>query len=912
MADLERNMKIKVETGAAQEAVGKLADTMTGLAKANDDGGDAMKRATREVAEATAKMNAAREAAQKEQRALNEATAAAAAHGKESAEAAAALGRLKAAQEASAKAAKEADDALAKAATSVNELAGSADKKALPAVKRLANEIQKVNKEADRNSSELRTLEHRITSLGGAAKGSGAMLASFFGNLGANAVSSLAGRIGELGMHALSTAASFESMKTSLASTLGSTEEANKKFAELQQFAAATPFSLEEATQGFLKLKNLGLDASTRAMTAYGDMAGATGKTMMDVVEAVADAAQGEGERLKEFGIRMSKDGDKIRLTFRGMTQEMKFDSKEIEQYLIRLGETNFAGGMLAQSKTLGGLWSSMKDGFDQFIVSIMDSGITDALKSLMGTFSGMGETGKFLSDLLGLTLGAAFTGLAGTVKVAAGALELFFTAANAILSPVYMAKDAIESLARDSMTSIVAETEKLIERQKELDAAYWESAKGTGTLASDMKGLIDLSGQYALSIAAEGLAHLEAANAADRRMKSEADLWKKLEERNAKAEQKAVEDAFFAANEMGPQLPPGFKKDKKKGKKKADLSGQGMEAAKRYEMETRREREQAFAANVALYEKESDLQDGKIRGIEREIEAINARGVAEAEQVDAIFFTLSVESEAAAQREALIDQRIAAEERLARWQVKNAKTANQREKAQTRLEAAEHTKRLRNLEKIARVEEKEYQRKEKAVSSLVGAVTTLGEGMVGAFERMAAGEKGAMASMLKELLAGVAKKHAILALGEAASAIGAFASYRYVAAAQHGTAAAMHTAVALTAGAGAMTAGAIADARQHGGGGRNSSGAGFNTTGAGRPGGGSAGGGSSRELEPMETPVSYEDSRRRDTGTRSSSGGGGVVINIHGSVLGDGGPKKLAQEVDRIMYTHRGAGKRA
>lgn len=910
----DQNLKIVVacETAAAQKAIDDLSSAELGLAKASDRAGDAVKRTAQEVAEATAKQNAAREAAQRAAKALAEHTAITQAFGKDSAEAAASLARLKAAQDAAETAARTAERALEGAAKAVAETARNADDKATPALRRMKSQLETAGKSAEATASDLRALEARIESVGGAAKGMGAALSSFVGNLAANAVSSLAGRLADVGVHALSTAANFERMKTALTTTLGGTQEAAAAFEQLQGFAAATPYSLEEVTNGFLKLKARGLDGSERALRAWGDTASAMGKTLDDMVEAVADASTGEFERLKEFGIQASSQGDKVAITFRGVTTTVAKEARAIEAELMRLGEVNFAGGMEAMSKTLGGRLSTIKDGFDQFIVGVMDSGITDALKSIMSSFSGMGETGALLGDVLGVTLGGAFTVLSGTVKVATTAIELFSTAVNFILTPVHAVKDAVKSLADDAMTSIVVEAEKAAAAQRDLDAAYWESAKGSGTLAADMQGLIDLSGKYALSIAAEGLAHLEAANAADRRMKAEADLWAKLEARNAKAEDKAIEEDFFAANEMGPQLPPGFKREKKKGKKKQDLSGQGMEAAKRYEMETRREREQAFAAEVAAFDAESAIREKKIAGIGREIAALEAQGVAQRDQVDVLLWSISIESEAEAKREALIDARIAKEEELARFQVRAARTEEQREKARTRLEEAQHQARLRVLQRTAAAEEREHAKRARVVEGVAEAVMTLGEGMLDAFEKMAAGQRGAIAEMLADQLKSIARTHSVLALGETAKGIAATAMTWGIPnpeAGAHFAAAAVHGAVAVAAGVGAYAAGQVVDIPQGGGKGGDAGG-GSGSTGGGR-GSGSRSKSDDGDLEAQEVPVSHEQLRRAD-GRVARGDGGGVVVNIYNpTIAGAGGVKEFAAVVQREIERNNRGGNR-
>lgn len=193
-----------------------------------------------------------------------------------------------------------------------------------------------------------------------------------------------------LGISSLKTAGDMESLKASLQTALGgSVESVSKKFDELNNFASKTPLQTQEIVKGFIKLKNMGLDPSIKALTSYGDTASAMGKTLNDMVEAVADAATGEFERLKEFGIRSSSEGDKVTFTFKGVSTTVKKESKAIEQYLIKLGEVNFAGGMEKQGKTLGGLWSTLSDNISIALNTIAQkSGLLDFAKIAITNFS--------------------------------------------------------------------------------------------------------------------------------------------------------------------------------------------------------------------------------------------------------------------------------------------------------------------------------------------------------------------------------------------------------------------------------------------------------------------------------------------------------------------------------------------
>lgn len=171
---------------------------------------------------------------------------------------------------------------------------------------------------------------------------------------------------------------SFQSLEASLVTFTGSTEAASKQFAKLQQFAANTPFALEEVVGGFNKLIGRGIEPTIASFEAFGNIASGTGKTLDQFVEAVADAAVGEFERLKEFGIKASAEGDKVRMTFGGVTKEIGKNSTEILGYLENLGQTKFAGAIERQAKTLTGAFSNFGDAVDSLAVAIGKSGLND------------------------------------------------------------------------------------------------------------------------------------------------------------------------------------------------------------------------------------------------------------------------------------------------------------------------------------------------------------------------------------------------------------------------------------------------------------------------------------------------------------------------------------------------------
>lgn len=190
----------------------------------------------------------------------------------------------------------------------------------------------------------------------------------------------------------------FDIMNGQLLTATGSTENAAHAMEALNKFAAQTPYDLEQAVIGFTKLVNLGLTPSERAMTSYGNTASAMGKSMEQMIEAVADAATGEFERLKEFGIKASKEGDRVTFTFRGVKTEIGNSAAEIEKYLMDIGEVEFAGAMEAQMDTLNGRISQSEIALNDLKLAIAQSGIGDILKTAVeGTTARLEQMTAFI-----------------------------------------------------------------------------------------------------------------------------------------------------------------------------------------------------------------------------------------------------------------------------------------------------------------------------------------------------------------------------------------------------------------------------------------------------------------------------------------------------------------------------------
>ncbi|WP_026995136.1 tape measure protein [Flectobacillus major] len=206
-----------------------------------------------------------------------------------------------------------------------------------------------------------------------------------------------ASQVMELGKEIFETTAKFEKYEAVLKNSLGSQEAASAAMGDIKKFAAETPFSVDELTESYVKYINRGIQPSMQEMQKLGDIAASQGKSFDQLTEAVLDAATGEFERLKEFGIQASKSGDQVEFSFKGIQKTVANTPEAIQEAILSFGELEgVAGGMAAISQTLEGRVSNLGDNFDSlkltigeglkpvfgFLIDVMNSGI-DVVKGL-------------------------------------------------------------------------------------------------------------------------------------------------------------------------------------------------------------------------------------------------------------------------------------------------------------------------------------------------------------------------------------------------------------------------------------------------------------------------------------------------------------------------------------------------
>jgi len=164
----------------------------------------------------------------------------------------------------------------------------------------------------------------------------------------------------------------FQKYEAVLTNTFQSNKKAAESMGMITEFAAKTPFQLNELTESYVKLVNQGFTPTRDEMTKLGDLASSTGKGFDQLAEGILDAQTGQFERLKEFGIKAAQNGDKVTMSFKGQKTTIDNTSDSIKDYLLSLGDmTGVSGSMEAISKTLEGQVSNLEDSVSQMLNNI-------------------------------------------------------------------------------------------------------------------------------------------------------------------------------------------------------------------------------------------------------------------------------------------------------------------------------------------------------------------------------------------------------------------------------------------------------------------------------------------------------------------------------------------------------------
>ena len=365
--------------------------------------------------------------------------------------------------------------------------------------------LDKASKKLDNISRSLNPMRGKVgkvgkafddvdKSIGKVEKSSGGLKKAF----GALAGVAAAVGLGRMATDAIDAFTGYEKLQVQLETYLGSQEKANSEMARLQDLANSLPQDLADITGAFVTLTRVGVDTSNDSITALSNVATANAKDFDQLAEALADSLTGEFERLKEFGVKVSKENGQFVADF-GKGNKQVFDSaQEVTDAVIAMGEEGgrFGDAAKINAGTLSQSFSNLKGAVFEAQVAFGE-GAKGGMKEFTEALTALVRDNKGLITSLGEGLGSVLAALPDAfvaVKQVMEDLEPVFrllkTIANEVVIPLgKLAFETIIALA-DAIQPVA---EKWIPILKDAFVGIASAISGTVTAAFEgIKVVID------------------------------------------------------------------------------------------------------------------------------------------------------------------------------------------------------------------------------------------------------------------------------------------------------------------------------------------------------------------------------------------------------------------------------------
>lgn len=164
-----------------------------------------------------------------------------------------------------------------------------------------------------------------------------------------------------------------------LIGAFGGLKAARDQFEMLQQAARDTIQPFDQLRAVAMNLKRNGIQATAEQMKTFSQIAYGTGQSLETVGNAFTSALQGRVKSLNQLGIVAKDNGDKLILTYKGVTTTVEKSAEGLGKYFETLGKENkgaleyLQGGMTGAINHLDNAWGD-------FVRGIAESGLGQAI----------------------------------------------------------------------------------------------------------------------------------------------------------------------------------------------------------------------------------------------------------------------------------------------------------------------------------------------------------------------------------------------------------------------------------------------------------------------------------------------------------------------------------------------------
>lgn len=296
--------------------------------------------------------------------------------------------------------------------TSRYEIDIIANNKASRALSKTNKQLQKIDQNAKKSNSALKTM----------------------GTLAASAAAAL-GSI-KLAQSFMQTATQFENLNVQLKFITGNAKLGAQALDIVEAAASRSAFAMEDMAAAAPSLLTVSsVDELADTLDMAGDIAAATGMTFQEVSSQLQRAFSGgiaAADMFRERGVK----------AMLGFQEGVQYTAEETEKMIrdaFANGTTSLAGATAEMAKTWDGQISMMGDAWMQFKKTVMDSALFDALKDQLARVKGFLDDNREAIDTmaraLGETLATGVTMLGDAVAFTVEHFEFFLTVAKGLIA---------------------------------------------------------------------------------------------------------------------------------------------------------------------------------------------------------------------------------------------------------------------------------------------------------------------------------------------------------------------------------------------------------------------------------------------------------------------------------------------
>ena len=199
------------------------------------------------------------------------------------------------------------------------------------------------------------------------------------------------------GLYALTRGASdsvnaFEDMRAKLSAVTGDLKTAEAVFWELNTLEDETTKSTQELSDALLYLNKFGINATSNDLKNLSAVSLGLNKDLATITSAIGKASQGRYKALQELGIQVDDTGNKLKLTFQGVSSEVDKSADSVKNYLSSLGETRFAEVLTAKLNTTESALNRFKNAWGTLQTEIFrsDGAFGKLFQSILNTGTNM------------------------------------------------------------------------------------------------------------------------------------------------------------------------------------------------------------------------------------------------------------------------------------------------------------------------------------------------------------------------------------------------------------------------------------------------------------------------------------------------------------------------------------------